>query len=772
MKPLEASNCVEHFLIQANLNPSGFALRILGDRSVSFGELLSISIRMQDYFKIKGLEAGNSVLIFDRLSIPLYASIIALMGLGARVVFVEPWMPIHKIAIAVNLTRPKVFLCGLWGQLWGARVSEIRNIPKWLKLSKLLESLSPPSRSSLWIEKVHPDTCAMVAFSSGTTGNPKGVVRSHGYLLKQKEVLARHLVKPLAKSSEGTGTDLCIFANFVLLNLSLGRGSILVPHPWRARDIQCLRDLPDSEKPTTMTVGPSFLERMILWSDLKSLDSIHVGGALTDCQLFKAGFKKWPNADWHHVYGSSEVEPVCVSDARVAVEKSEGHGFFQTLYLGHPVPELQTQLSAEGLKEGLWVAGPHVCAEYLGNIEETRSFKHRDENNVLWHFMGDRMKVLGESSQGTPGEWWYWGRAHQLQEDFELEQKIYSHLGSSKSFLSREEQELILCGEGLSSRRTNVLEKFPMINDVQEQKIVRDRRHQARIDRQRSFSWIIRFRALKDRIQIPSFLLITGGLVFSAAIFSEISLEILLKNRITVITGWFGLLLFFIELRLMDEIKDYEKDKIAHPDRPLPKGLLSSGEVTAAIWILLAGMSIFSALIQSWIYFFIIVYLYLMYKEFFLGKSLESRPFLYGISHQLILLPLCLFPVSLMMSPETLPLRSGFTFGMLILGSFFSYEIGRKLNPKTHPILLTYLQVSGKEKTIGALVFLQLLCMGMAYGLNTHHLLWPCQTLFLLIVGLYFYDSRRFKFVENFAAISLLIHIWSGPLQLYFRGHL
>ena len=42
-------------------------------------------------------------------------------------------------------------------------------------------------------------------------------------------------------------------------------------------------------------------------------------------------------------------------------------------------------------------------------------------------------------------------------------------------------------------------------------------------------------------------------------------------------------MLFFAELRLMDELKDYEKDLIAHPERPLPRGLLSREEVRAAV---------------------------------------------------------------------------------------------------------------------------------------------------------------------------------------------
>ena len=93
-----------------------------------------------------------------------------------------------------------------------------------------------------------------------------------------------------------------------------------------------------------------------------------------------------------------------------------------------------------------------------------------------------------------------------------------------------------------------------------------------------------------------------------------------------------GTLLFFFELRLMDELKDYDKDKIANPGRPLPRGLLTPGQVKTAIRNILWGMIGFSFLLFAALnvyagicYFLLTGYLFLMYKEFFISKWLNNK---------------------------------------------------------------------------------------------------------------------------------------------------
>jgi acyl-CoA synthetase (AMP-forming)/AMP-acid ligase II len=125
----------------------------------------------------------------------------------------------------------------------------------------------------------------------------------------------------------------------------------------------------------------------------------------------------------------------------------------------------------------LWISGEHVCGEYLGNPEENSRSKSRDAEGRLWHAMGDRMT---EDEDG----FWYQGRSFQMADDFLLEQKIYRTLGHTRAFIFRDKSNLpILSGEGVRKLSKEIQVKFPEVSRVQEKRIIRDRRHRARIDR-------------------------------------------------------------------------------------------------------------------------------------------------------------------------------------------------------------------------------------------------------------------------------------------------
>jgi acyl-CoA synthetase (AMP-forming)/AMP-acid ligase II len=248
---------------------------------------------------------------------------------------------------------------------------------------------------------------------------------------------------------------------------------VLLPAPFDESALRALASLPAALRPQTMTAGPAFLERLMEVAPLKSLQSIHVGGALSDCALWDRAFRAWPEARFVHLYGSSEAEPVAHADARVSVEKSRARKLFQALFLGEFVPEIAPRLEPEGL----WIAGPHVCPRYLSDDEENRRSKQEDAQGTLWHFMGDRV-VRDEAGL------WYAGRSGQPQEDFQLEQRVYARLESSASFVTLDsEGRWWLVGEEVQANREAIRREFPEIHDVAEARILRDRRHRARIDR-------------------------------------------------------------------------------------------------------------------------------------------------------------------------------------------------------------------------------------------------------------------------------------------------
>ena len=458
-------NCVEFFRSSCLRYPRRPALWFRG-KVVTFEELYDLTSRAQNYCQSLCIEKGDTILLLDYPGPRLYAFILGLLGLGANVIFVEPWMKAKKINSVIDAIGPKYFIKNTMGTLWSFRSQSVRKIPHRVSVAPFKNY----PKGDLRVVPMDEDSEAITTFTTGTTGVPKGVPRRQGYLVSQFKTINRHL-----KIDQHEGMDLCIFANFVLANLAAGRGSILIHRQWKERELRRVSQLQGELRPSTVTCGPAFLLRLIKsQTDFSTLESFHVGGALTDVGIFEQGFAKWPHAEWSHVYGGSEAEPVAFCDARESVKKSKERGFFQALFLGKPVEEIQYQNE----EDSVWVSGVHVCPLYRCNEAENKKNKKVDGQKRVWHRMGDRILIDEEG-------WWYQGRAHQKREDFLLEQQVYSTVGSSKSFVTRDgEGKRCLWGEGLNKDRLgDWAGKFDKIMKV---KIARDVRHRARIDREKS----------------------------------------------------------------------------------------------------------------------------------------------------------------------------------------------------------------------------------------------------------------------------------------------
>ena len=436
------------------------------DKNISFNDLTDKAIKAQKWLDLKGFKRGDAVLLFETPAPDMYAMILAMLASGLRLMLVEPWMPLTNLNHLINEVRPKGFMTKTFGKVWGMRSKAVRNIPITFS-SKELRAVQLTNDDSIRVEDMHQDEHAILTFTSGTSGTPKGVHRKHQYLVDQAAVLKKHL-----HYEDKHGLDLTIFTNVTLLNLGLGKGSLLIPPRWPKKVLKDLDKLPESYKVDTLAAGPGFLIRLMKYAQVKSLKSLHLGGALADCWIYEQALERWPSAHMTHVYGSSEAEPVAISDLKIAVNKSRDKGYFQTLYLGKPINDIKLDIE----EDRLWVSGIHVSPLYEGDAIANKKNKRIDSDNVVWHNMGDRVQLEEDSL-------WYSGREFQSLEDFSLEQSIYCALGHSKCMVHRIDNDVVLIGELTKNQKIIINQSFPLVSRVTCSKIFRDKRHRARIDR-------------------------------------------------------------------------------------------------------------------------------------------------------------------------------------------------------------------------------------------------------------------------------------------------
>ncbi len=282
--------------------------------------------------------------------------------------------------------------------------------------------------------------------------------------------------------------------------------------------------------------------------------------------------------------------------------------------------------------------------------------------------------------------------------------------------------------------------------------------------------WSVYF---KERFPLIPNLLVALGIVESSrrlALIQGVDQSGPVSFTVSFAVALIGGMLFLMQLRLMDETKDFEKDKIAHPERPLPRGLFRLDEFKAFVrrfqWamILWTGAAAVAGGMPAAILFgFGVFYLHLMFVEFYFGDALARRPLLYAILHQVIIFPLGYFVLSCFQSPWS-DLR-GFWFCTLLLGAFFGFEVGRKLDPKAHPVLRTYLREYGREKTVFLLLVLLGVSTHAANHLGISSILGPLYILILAGSSLLWWAPSKFKTVEGLVTLYLLLALWALPLQ-------
>lgn len=162
-------------------------------------------------------------------------------------------------------------------------------------------------------------------------------------------------------------------------------------------------------------------------------------------------------------------------------------------------------------------------------------------------------------------------------------------------------------------------------------------------------------------------------------------------------------LLFFLQLRIADEFKDFEEDQRFRPYRPVPRGIVTlrglsglcviSAGVQAASSALF-GMRALAALAVVWAYFG------LMAVEFFVGKWLKSHPATYMASHMMAL-PLIVAYVAICAGAVSVSAPLLWYAGTSYLG-FCVFEIGRKIRSPADEEegVETYSAVWGRQRAV------------------------------------------------------------------------
>jgi len=340
---------------------------IFQDSTISYKELYFRSILFSRVLADAGVKEGDRVLLFFENSIMFYIAYFAILQLGAVVAPLNVFLTERELEHIIKDAQPSLIVVS--NEL--AKCVEKTNAEKPQIITQDAIDITTPMPDTLpdiTIPQKDPNELAVLLYTSGTTGFPKGVMLSSANALintvqgmtridfdRQARVFC---VLPLFHS----------FAQYACVWASIIRGCtiILVPKIDRRAILKALKHKPD------IFLGVPALYGLLCLMRTAPLESVRYfvsgGDALPD--KIRGAFELVYNRKICNGYGLTETSPLIAFDADDLLEP--------TSTVGRPVINIAVSLRDEkgnevplGCVGQLWVKGPNVMLGYYNEPEKT-----------------------------------------------------------------------------------------------------------------------------------------------------------------------------------------------------------------------------------------------------------------------------------------------------------------------------------------------------------------------------------------------------------------
>jgi long-chain acyl-CoA synthetase len=309
-------------------------------------------------------DSGVTVMVAPDLE-PILGRVLGLLG--------DPGSPVKRV-VACRFADALPPLKGLLFRLVKRR--SIGHVPRGddrvLAWDALLEG---PPEAAAAIPRPAPDDVALLQYTGGTTGTPKGAMLTHANLaanIRQLRAWSTHS-RPGEERVMAVLPFFHVFALTVVLGTSVDTGAEMValPRYEPAQFLAALRRTRPTAVPGVPTLYRAVLDHGATAADLASVKVCISGGAPLPAET-KRAFEARSHCRLIEGYGLTEASPVCFCNP---LEGEERPGT-----IGLPLPGLVAEIRAlddptrtlpPGERGELCVKGPNVMAGYWNRPEET-----------------------------------------------------------------------------------------------------------------------------------------------------------------------------------------------------------------------------------------------------------------------------------------------------------------------------------------------------------------------------------------------------------------
>ena len=347
----------------------------VGAHIVTYGALAERMGAYQRGLRTEGYAIGDRVLVLSRPTPEFYALALAILASGMTLVLADGRLGAARMLQVLRDARADGVIAPPALMRWWPLVGALRRARRCSIGGRVVGALALTELArrpgALDVASVPADAPAIASFTSGNTGRPKRIVRSHAVLAAQHRALAAAF--PLAAGD----VTFSAFPVAMLHNLCCGATTVL-PSGGMLADPAALLELLQAHGVTSLSAAPSLVGRLarhaLASAPVRALSGVVVGGGPVSRRLCDQILRAFPAADAHVLYGATEAEPIATT--RLAeVRDTSGEGFL----VGCPVSS--AALALDGGE--LLVRGSHVAGE-RGRWHRTGDLARLDDEGRVW----------------------------------------------------------------------------------------------------------------------------------------------------------------------------------------------------------------------------------------------------------------------------------------------------------------------------------------------------------------------------------------------------
>jgi acyl-CoA synthetase (AMP-forming)/AMP-acid ligase II len=351
----------------------GAFVELATGRSWSSAEIADrVDTRVAQY-RAAGIERGDRVFLHFGNCHEFFVEVLAVWQSGGCVVPIDTAFTPFEIATLSASARPRF---SVWLEAPGPEVQAALAATGGVHLLDLSRIGSPGPKGGREAGGYHLDDDALILFTSGTTGDPKGVVHTHRSLAARWASLHDHL------RLEAFERTLCVlpthFGHGLICNSLfpwLAGCDLYIQPPFRADNLVTLGETIDEHKITFVSSVPAVWRlalRLARPPTGGSLRRVFVGSAPLTAMLWRS-VQEWSGtSDGLNSYGITETGSWLAGTTVVNFEPEEGlvgvawGGTLRVLRGAEPGTESLPDAQCEPAELGhIWVSTPALMRGYL-----------------------------------------------------------------------------------------------------------------------------------------------------------------------------------------------------------------------------------------------------------------------------------------------------------------------------------------------------------------------------------------------------------------------